>query len=100
MLPMQIHLLDLMWMLILIILRMNYYVMLLFLKIVTSWHCSRMPKINPRALETALGISKNVFADHKNVVYNVVVCLKVLAIIAIIVTMISSRDLLIMIISS
>ena len=85
---------------ILVILRMNYYVMLLFLKIATARHYSRMPKVNPRVLETALGISRNVFADHKNVVYSVVICLKVLAIITIIVTMISSRDLLIMIISS
>jgi hypothetical protein len=57
---------------ILVIPNMNYNVVSLFLKIVTTWHWERMPKFRPWALKTALGRVKNVFLSSKNVVHNVV----------------------------
>ncbi len=44
-----------------------------------------MPKIRPRALETALGEVYNVFKSNKNVAFNVDVFLRVQTIIVIIV---------------
>ncbi len=72
---------------------MNYHVILVVLKIVSTWRLYRVAKNRPQALKTALSQYRNVFRSNKNVVYNVEKYLEVLTIIVVIVQIMLYRSL-------
>jgi hypothetical protein len=68
-------------------------VILVVLKIVSTWRLYRVAKNRPQALKTALSQYRNVFRSNKNVVYNVEKYLEVLTIIVVIVQIMLYRSL-------
>ena len=66
---------------------------LVVLKIVSTWRLYRVAKNRPQALKTALSQYRNVFRSNKNVVYNVEKYLEVLTIIVVIVQIMLYRSL-------